>query len=77
MKDEEIYEIVLSKEEIHNGCPLSLIEAAKQAAIDRNKDDDEYVITLSRSYVEPFLTFCKLNDMKKFGHFSETAFIFE
>lgn len=56
MKDEESYEIVLKKEDM-DGCPDSLIEAARQAASERGKAEDEYVITLSRSLVEPFLTY--------------------
>lgn len=64
MKDEELFEIVLSKDDM-DGCPDSLIEAAKQAAVERNKTDDEYVITLSRSYVEPFLTFASRRDLRE------------
>lgn len=57
LKDEESYELVLSKEEM-SGCPESLLEAAMQAALERGKkEEDEYVITTSRSLVEPFLTF--------------------
>ncbi len=64
MKDEELYEIVLSKDDME-GCPSSLVEAARQAAVDRNKADNEYVITLSRSYVEPFLTFASRRDLRE------------
>ena len=64
MKDEELFEIVLSKDDM-DGCPDSLIEAAKQAAVERKKGDEEYVITLSRSYVEPFLTFAKRRDLRE------------
>jgi len=64
MKDEELYELVLHQDDLA-GCPDSLVEAAKQAAVDRNKSDDEYVITLSRSLVEPFLTFADRRDLRK------------
>jgi peptidyl-dipeptidase Dcp len=64
MKDEESFEIVLKKEDME-GCPDSLIEAAKQAAVERNKGDDEYVITLSRSLVEPFLTYSSRRDLRE------------
>eukprot|EP00979_Chaetoceros_neogracilis_P010883 scaffold2612_cov267-Chaetoceros_neogracile.AAC.76 len=64
MKDEETFEIVLSKDDME-GCPESLIEAAKEAAKERNKGDDEYVITLSRSLMEPFLTYSDRRAMRE------------
>jgi peptidyl-dipeptidase Dcp len=42
-----------------------LVEAARNVAQERNKKPDEYVITLSRSLVEPFLTFANLRDLRK------------
>jgi len=58
MKDESTYEMVVTSKDLE-GCPTSLVEAAKQAAAERNKTgDDEHVITLSRSLVEPFLMYC-------------------
>jgi len=64
MKDEESYEIVLAKSDL-SGCPDSLVQAARQAAVDRSKAEDEYVITLSRSLVEPFLTFSDRRDLRE------------
>jgi peptidyl-dipeptidase Dcp len=64
LKDEETYELVLFKDDL-SGCPDSLVEAARQAASERGKRDDEYVITLSRSLVEPFLTFSDRRDLRK------------
>lgn len=64
MKDEETYELVLKKEDLA-GCPDSLIEAAKNAAEERDKAEDDYVITLSRSLVEPFLTFASRRDLRE------------
>lgn len=64
MKDEETYEIVLKVEDM-SGCPDSLVEAAKQAAVDSKKSDGECVITLSRSLVEPFLTFSDRRDLRE------------
>ena len=64
MKDEETYELVLTRDDL-SGCPDSLVEAAKQAAIERGKDPDDHVITLSRSLVEPFLTFSDRRDLRK------------
>lgn len=64
LKDEETYELVLERDDL-SGCPESLIEAAKNAAEERNKAEDEYVITLSRSLVEPFLTFSDRRDLRQ------------
>jgi len=64
LKDEETYELVLQKDDLE-GCPDGLIEAAKNAAEERNKAEDEYVITLSRSLVEPFLTFASRRDLRE------------
>jgi peptidyl-dipeptidase Dcp len=63
MKDEETYELVLTEADMA-GCPESLKEAAQQAALDREKPD-QYVITLSRSLVEPFLTFSDRRDLRQ------------
>jgi len=63
MKDEE-FEIILTKEDME-GCPDSLIEAARTAAQELGKKDDEYVVTLSRSLVEPFLTFSPRRDLRE------------
>ena len=64
LKDEGTYEMVVTRENL-SGCPDSLVEAARQAAVDRKKADDEYVITLSRSLVEPFLVFCNDRSLRK------------
>jgi len=64
MKDEENFEIILSKEDL-NGCPEALVEASQQAALERKKNSEEYVITLSRSLVEPFLTYSPRRDLRQ------------
>lgn len=64
LHDESNYELVVSLEDL-NDCPNSLIEAAKQAATERKKGADDYVITLSRSLVEPFLVFCTNRELRK------------
>jgi len=64
MKDEETYEMVLKNEDL-KGCPDGLVQAARQAAVERKKADDEYVITLGRSLVEPFLTYSSRRDLRK------------
>ena len=64
MKDEENFEIVMTLEDLE-GCPEALIEGAKQAAVEREKGPDDYVITLSRSLVEPFLTYSTRRDLRQ------------
>ena len=64
LKDESSYEMIIKLEDLED-CPTSLVEAAKQAAVERNKGEDDYVITLSRSLVEPFLVFCKDRELRK------------
>lgn len=67
MKDEEEWEMALTREEM-SGCPESLLEAAEMAAKERSGEGPEksdYVITLSRSLVEPFLTFADRRDLRK------------
>jgi peptidyl-dipeptidase Dcp len=65
MKDESSYSITMTKNDL-SGCPDTLIAAAKEAAKASGKaGDDEYVITLSRSLVEPFLTFSNRRDLRE------------
>jgi len=64
LRDESTFEMVVKKEDLED-CPNSLVEAAKQAAIEREKPEGDYVITLSRSLVEPFLVFCKNRELRK------------
>ena len=64
MKDEETYEMILTLADLE-GCPESLVQAARQAAVEREKKDDEYVITLGRSLVEPFLTYSARRDLRQ------------
>jgi peptidyl-dipeptidase Dcp len=47
------------------GLPDFVVSAAKQAAADRNKPEGTYVITLSRSLVEPFLTYSDRQDLRQ------------
>jgi len=64
MGDESSYTIVLHREDL-TGLPAAVIDAARQAAVERSKGEDEYVITLSRSLVEPFLTFSDRRDLRE------------
>ncbi|EQC38848.1 hypothetical protein SDRG_03806 [Saprolegnia diclina VS20] len=56
LADETDYTIELSEAEM-NGCSSDIIASAKQNAADRNAADGVYIVTLSRSMVEPFLTY--------------------
>ena len=62
--DEESFEMILRKDDF-SGCPDSLVGSAKQVAEERGKADDEYVLTLSRTFVEPFLTYSNQRDLRK------------
>lgn len=64
MGDEaEVYLELTSPEEIQ-GLPADLIAAAKQAAADRGLTSGA-IITLSRSLVEPFITFSERRDLRE------------
>ena len=65
MKDEETWQLVLTEGDME-GCPPDLVSAARQAAVDRNHEGtDDHVITLGRSLVEPFVTYCSRRDLRK------------
>ena len=64
MGDESSYTIVLKLEDL-SGCPDSIVSASRQAAAEKGKAEDEYVITLSRSLVEPFLTYSDRRDLRE------------
>jgi peptidyl-dipeptidase Dcp len=63
LADENAYELVLADGDF-GGLPDFLLAAAKQAAIERGKPD-KHVITLSRSLIEPFLTFSTRRDLRE------------
>lgn len=62
--DETEFTIKMSLDDLA-GCPSDLIAAARQASIERGGAEGEYVITLSRSLVEPFLTFSTRRDLRE------------
>jgi peptidyl-dipeptidase Dcp len=64
MKDEEVWGMELQMSDL-TGCPTSLVEAAAAAASERGNGEDSYVITLSRSLVEPFLTSSDRRDLRQ------------
>eukprot|EP00192_Tetraselmis_astigmatica_P006864 CAMPEP_0117675278 /NCGR_PEP_ID=MMETSP0804-20121206/15517_1 /TAXON_ID=1074897 /ORGANISM="Tetraselmis astigmatica, Strain CCMP880" /LENGTH=757 /DNA_ID=CAMNT_0005484265 /DNA_START=186 /DNA_END=2459 /DNA_ORIENTATION=- len=62
--DETAFTLVVKEGDL-SGCPPDLVAAARQAGVERGKAEDEYVITLSRSLVEPFLTFSDRRDLRE------------
>ncbi|WP_417668775.1 M3 family metallopeptidase [Roseibium sp.] len=67
LKDEADYKLVLESDEDLAGLPDFLVAAAAEAAKDRGLEG-KYVITLSRSSIEPFLQFSSNRPLR------ETAF---
>ena len=67
LADERDYALVLETNEDLEGLPDSLISSMSAAAEERGQKD-QYVVTLSRSIVEPFLTCSERRDLR------ETAF---
>ena len=64
LQDESAYELVLDDESDFAGLPDFLIASARRAAADRGHDG-KYVITLSRSSIEPFLQFSDRRDLRE------------
>jgi peptidyl-dipeptidase Dcp len=64
LADEKSYQLVLDGEADLEGLPSFLREAATQAAEERGLQG-KYVITLSRSSIEPFLQFSKRRDLRE------------
>jgi len=64
LADEKSYQLVLETEDDLAGLPSFLREAAAQAAEERGLKG-KYVITLSRSSIEPFLQFSKRRDLRE------------
>lgn len=67
LSDESAYELVLEGGDDLTGLPDFLISAMAAAASDRGHEG-KYVVTLSRSLIEPFLQFSSRRDLR------ETAF---
>lgn len=64
LADERAYRLVLDSEEDLAGLPPFLRETAAQAAEDAGLEG-KYVITLSRSSIEPFLQFSSRRDLRE------------
>ena len=63
--DERAWHLALGADDLE-GLPPFLIEAAREAAAAR--DLDGHAITLSRSLVEPFLTYSARRDLRRVAH---------
>jgi peptidyl-dipeptidase Dcp len=63
LADETSYELVLEADDL-DGLPDFVRAAARQAAIERGKPE-KHLITLSRSLIEPFLTFSTRRDLRE------------
>jgi peptidyl-dipeptidase Dcp len=64
LADEKSYTLVLEDEDDRAGLPAWLIAAAAEAATERGLAG-KHVITLSRSSIEPFLTFSTRRDLRE------------
>ncbi|WP_310619608.1 M3 family metallopeptidase [Flexibacterium corallicola] len=64
LADEASYKLVLSEGDDLAGLPEFLVSAAREAAAERGLED-KYVITLSRSSIEPFLQFSTRRDLRE------------
>lgn len=64
LADEKNYQLVLETEADREGLPPFVIEAAAQAGRDRGLPG-KHVITLSRSSIEPFLTYSSRRDLRE------------
>jgi peptidyl-dipeptidase Dcp len=63
LKDEQSWRLVLQESDL-DGLPEALREAAARVATDQGLDG-KYVITLSRSSIEPFLQFSSRRDLRE------------
>ena len=61
---EEDWELFLTNKDFE-GCPADVVAAARQVAIDKKYGPDDYVMTLGRSMVEPFLSYSTRRDLRK------------
>ena len=57
--------LTLSGEEDLAGLPADLVASARQAASARELPEGSHIITLSRSLVEPFITFSERRDLRE------------
>jgi len=65
LSDEKAWSLILTAEEDLEGLPAFLREAMASAARDRGEPDGHFAVTLSRSIIEPFLTFSSRRDLRE------------
>ncbi|TRL36952.1 M3 family metallopeptidase [Rhizobium straminoryzae] len=65
LADEKNWSLILTAEEELAGLPSFLRDAMASAARDRGAAEGSYAVTLSRSIIEPFLTFSSRRDLRE------------
>ncbi|MDO1583998.1 M3 family metallopeptidase [Rhizobium oryzicola] len=65
LADEKSWSLILTSEDELEGVPPFLRDAMAGAARERGEKDGVYAVTLSRSIIEPFLTFSKRRDLRE------------
>jgi peptidyl-dipeptidase Dcp len=66
LHDEKEWQLVLAAADL-DGLPDFVVAGARQAAVERGLTAG-WVITLSRSLIEPFLAFCPRRDLRQIAH---------
>ncbi|WID97682.1 M3 family metallopeptidase [Bosea vestrisii] len=64
LKDEASYALIIEDEADLDGLPSFVVAAMARAAADRGQDG-KHAVTLSRSIIEPFLTFSTRRDLRE------------
>jgi len=64
LKETSRYELWLTKDDL-SGLPESVIDAAKQAAKDKGRDDDSWLITLDAPSYVPFMKYSDRRDLRE------------
>lgn len=65
LADESSFTLTLATPDERAGLPSFVLDAAQQAARERGLPEGTYVITLSPSLAEPFLTFAERRDLRE------------
>ncbi len=66
LHDEKDWQLVLAAADL-DGLPGFVVAGARQAAVERGLKAG-WVVTLSRSLIEPFLSFCPRRDLRQIAH---------
>lgn len=65
LSDEKAWSLILTADEDLEGLPAFLRDAMASAARDRGEAEGAFAVTLSRSIIEPFLTFSSRRDLRE------------